>query len=110
MKIRERFDSLLMTLDRLFRGPPISVDGAVFVRNILLGGFLRDFIANPTKFKDEAGPSISRSEWWTLYFVLRQLTPEILTHEELDKIDQALSGGLFGEELNEMEVTARNNE
>jgi hypothetical protein len=103
--LKDQLYSIMTTLDVLMRGPPIPDQTIDFVRGSLYGGVLGDFIANPGKYKDE---DLSSGQWTLLFYLLRQLTPEILSPEELNGIDLAISNGSLGEELREAELNERN--
>jgi len=102
--IREQFNSLLAMLDILRRGPPISDETSRMARDVFVDGLLGELVAHPREIAARAGPSPGTREWFLLYLVLRDLTPEVLTHEELDKFDREIGDGNFSKWWGEYEI------
>jgi hypothetical protein len=82
--------------ENLRNGPPIDEFELALAREVYIGGFLEKFIKEPAKVVAAAEGFVTRSEWMRLFFALRDVTPEVLTHEELDRIDKVISNGEFG--------------
>jgi hypothetical protein len=99
--IRTKFNTLLMVLERLRCGGLIDNATVDYVRMSLVGGVLIQLITDPAGMKADAKGIISDPEWIVFLTILRQLSPEILSHEEFDKIADAIAGPGFRERMDE---------
>ena len=78
-----QLDTLLLVLDRLRQGPPISDEVQRWAREDAAGGMLGEMLANPKRFKW----LFHTAYWSVLYSMLCDVTPEVLSHKELGHID-----------------------
>lgn len=104
-KIVKRFNLLLDDLEPLRRGPPISERDRLVTRRSAGYGLLKELIESSANVAKMAGPSIDRDQWWLLFCVLQDLTPEIISFEELATIDRGIGNGEFGHLMRECEAS-----
>src|SRR5260370_42030306 len=83
----ERLDALLVSLDQLRKGGPITEEVQRWAREELLGGMLGELIAEPEKFR-----WIRKTGYWHLvYCLLLDLSPEVVSAEEVGRIDTGIT-------------------
>jgi hypothetical protein len=85
----QRFDSLLMSLDSLRSGPPITEEVRAMAREEFVGGLITELINGPS---NEMRAAIKQSgSLHLLFLMLRDVVPEVLSNSEYAQIDLNLT-------------------
>ena len=104
----QRVDALIAALEKIGKGPPIKASARLVIRERTADGLLKELIERSAEFVKETGIEAGENKWAVLHVMLRDVVPEILSHEELEAIDRGLSNGQFGELTRERERKSQN--